>query len=135
MSSRSCPSPAYSLRGAAAGSIHAKLAFDARDSNDRDDHRRLARTAHKPSRPTPRVSVGGWSSSPNTDSIVHRVVLNDSTVDTGEIAPVRHQPRGGDAGRRHQLPLPAFRPGMIGAVSGSSGGTPPCTGPYCDPGP
>ena len=47
----------------------------------------------------------------NTDSIVHRVVLNDSTVDTGEIAPVRHQPRGGDAGRRHQLPLPASIPG------------------------
>jgi hypothetical protein len=26
-----------------------------------------------------------------------------------------------------------IHPGMIGAVSGGSGGAPPCTGLYCDP--
>ena len=69
----------------------------------------------------------------NTDSVTHRVVLNDGSVDTGDIAP-------GATSRAVQMPAAGtnyhcqLHPGMIGAVSGSTGGgAPPCTGLYCDP--
>ena len=68
----------------------------------------------------------------NNDSIVHRVVLNDGSVDTGDIAPGATSRAvampGGGTNYHCQL-----HPGMIGAVSGSSGGPPPCSGAYCDP--
>ena len=63
----------------------------------------------------------------NNDSIVHRVVLNDGSVDTGDIAPGATSRAvampGGGTNYHCQL-----HPGMIGAVSGSSGGPPPCSG-------
>ena len=69
----------------------------------------------------------------NNDSVVHRVVLNDGSVDTGDIAP-------GATSRSVVMPAGGtnyhcqLHPGMIGAVSGSTGGgPPPCTGVYCDP--
>ena len=69
----------------------------------------------------------------NNDSIVHRVVLNDGSVDTGDIAPGATSRAvtmpGGGTNYHCQL-----HPGMVGAVSASSGGgPPPCTGLYCDP--
>jgi plastocyanin len=69
----------------------------------------------------------------NADSVVHRVVLNDGSIDTGDIAP-------GSTSRSVMMPAAgtnyhcSLHPGMIGAVSPSTGGAPPeCTGPYCDP--
>ena len=68
----------------------------------------------------------------NNDSVTHRVVLNDGSVDTGNIAPgatsqAVMMPGGGT--NYHC----SIQPGMIGAVSASSGAAPPaCTGAYCD---
>ena len=69
----------------------------------------------------------------NNDSVAHRVVLNDGSVDTGNIAPgatsqAVMMPGGGT--NYHC----SVHPGMIGAVSASSGAPPPaCSGSYCDP--
>jgi plastocyanin len=69
----------------------------------------------------------------NTDTIPHHVVLNDGSLDTGDIAP-------GATSRSIMMPASgtnyhcSLHPGMIGAVSPSAGGqAPPCTGLYCDP--
>ena len=69
----------------------------------------------------------------NTHTVPHRVVLNDGSVDTGDIAP-------GATSRAVQMPAGganyhcSFHPGMIGSVSAVSGGAaPPCEGAYCDP--
>ena len=67
----------------------------------------------------------------NNDSIVHRVILNDGSIDTGDIAP-------GAASREIEMPGRGtnyhctIHPSMIGSVSPSTGGEPPaCEGPYC----
>lgn len=66
----------------------------------------------------------------NADSVVHRVRLNDGTIDTGNIAP---------GATSSEVSMPAggtnyhceLHPDMIGAISGTSGAPPPCDGPYC----
>lgn len=66
----------------------------------------------------------------NNDSVAHRVVLNDNSIDTGDIAP-------GATSRAVLMPGTGtnyhcqIHPGMIGAVSGPSG-VPACTGLYCE---
>ena len=67
----------------------------------------------------------------NNDNVTHRIVVNDSSLDTGDIPP------GGSSGPL-QLPMAganyhcSIHPGMIGSVTGSGGGQPPpCTGIYC----
>jgi plastocyanin len=67
----------------------------------------------------------------NADSIVHRVVLNDGSVDTGDIAP-------GATSRAVQMPGGganyhcSLHPAMVGAVNPVAGGPPPvCEGVYC----
>jgi plastocyanin len=69
----------------------------------------------------------------NTHNVPHRVVLNDGSVDTGDIAP-------GATSRAVQMPATgtnyhcSLHPGMIGAVSAAAGGQPPpCEGVYCNP--
>jgi plastocyanin len=67
----------------------------------------------------------------NADSVVHRVRLNDGTLDTGDIAPgatsAPVQMPGG--GTNYHCPLHS---GMVGAVNASGGAPPPdCEGPYC----
>ena len=65
----------------------------------------------------------------NSDSAVHRVRLNDGSLDTGDIAP---------GGTSAPLRMPAagtnyhcaLHPTMIGAVAPSGGAPPPCEG-YC----
>jgi plastocyanin len=83
--------------------------------------------------PNPASFGGQTVAFKNNDSVPHRVVLNDGTVDTGDIAP-------GATSRTVQMPGSgtnyhcSIHPGMIGAVSGSSGGAPPtCEGVYCSP--
>ena len=68
----------------------------------------------------------------NTDSVVHRVRLNDDTIDTGDISP-------GGTSRAVQMPAAgtnyhcSVHPDMIGAINAASGGGPPtCEGPYCE---
>jgi plastocyanin len=68
----------------------------------------------------------------NTHSVTHRVVLNDGTIDTGDIPPggTSSPARMPEAGTNYHCSL---HPGMIGAVGSAGGGdTPPCQGAYCD---
>ena len=67
----------------------------------------------------------------NNDAVAHHVVLNDGSVDTGDIAP-------GATSRAVTMPSSgtnyhcSIHPGMIGGVAAVSGdAVPPCTGPYC----
>jgi plastocyanin len=67
----------------------------------------------------------------NNDSITHRVVLNDGSVDTGDIPP-------GGTSKTVAMPAAgtnyhcAIHPGMIGSTSAGAGMAPPtCEGPYC----
>ena len=80
--------------------------------------------------PNPAAAGGQTVVFRNNDSIVHRVLLNDGTIDTGNIAP-------GATSAAVQMPANgtnyhcAVHPDMIGAVSGTSGTPPQCEGPYC----
>ena len=68
----------------------------------------------------------------NADSVAHRVVLNDGSIDTGVIAPgaTSAPVQMPGAGTNYHCSL---HPTMIDAVSGASSGQPPtCEGPYCD---
>jgi plastocyanin len=66
----------------------------------------------------------------NADGVVHRIVANDNSFDTGNISPNGTSPT---------ITVPAggmnyhcsIHPDMIGAINGSGGTTPPCTGQYC----
>jgi plastocyanin len=66
----------------------------------------------------------------NSDSVVHRIVSNDGSFDTGNIA------AGASStpltlltdGTNYHCSL---HPGMIGAINASAGAPPPCTGQYC----
>jgi plastocyanin len=67
----------------------------------------------------------------NNDRVTHRIVLNDGSVDTGDIAP-------GATSRVVTMPASgtnyhcSVHLGMIGGVSPASGAPPPaCEGPYC----
>ena len=81
--------------------------------------------------PNPATAGGRTVVFKNDDTITHRVVLNDGTIDTGDIAP------GGtsrsftmpDSGTNYHCSL---HPSMVGSVSPAAGGEPPtCTGAYC----
>ncbi len=68
----------------------------------------------------------------NSDSITHRVVLNDGTIDTGDIA-------AGTSSRSVQMPSGGtnyhcqIHPTMVGRVNAQNGNpAPPCTGQYCE---
>ena len=82
--------------------------------------------------PNPASAGGRPTVFRNNDTVVHRVVLNDGTIDTGDIAP-------GATSREVQMPVAgtnyhcSIHPSMIGAVNPQSGGQPPpCVGAYCD---
>ena len=76
------------------------------------------------------VAQGARFSWRNTDTLVHRIVLNDGSLDTGDIAPGASSPalRLGTDGANYHC---AIHPGMIGSVNRSGGAPPPCDGPYC----
>ena len=68
----------------------------------------------------------------NADGVVHRIVANDGSFDSGDIAP---------GATSRSLPAPAagtnyhcsLHPAMIGAIGGQQGEAPPaCTGLYCE---
>jgi plastocyanin len=68
----------------------------------------------------------------NGDGTVHRIVANDNSFDTGNI---------GANSTSTTVTVPAaginyhcsIHPGMVGAINGSAGTAPPCSGPYCAP--
>lgn len=81
--------------------------------------------------PNPASAGGQMVVFRNADSIVHRVRLNDGSVDTGDIAP-------GATSRAVQIPATGtnyhctLHPDMVGAVNASGGAPPPeCEGEYC----
>jgi len=68
----------------------------------------------------------------NNDSASHRIVLNDGSIDTGNIAPGATSPVVAmpPSGTYYHC---SIHPGMIGSVTAATGGPPPpCTGSYCD---
>ena len=67
----------------------------------------------------------------NVDNITHDVVLNDRSVDTGNLAPgASSQPMtiGGSGGLYHC----SIHPVMIGSINQDTQTTPSCQGTYCD---
>jgi plastocyanin len=81
--------------------------------------------------PNPATAAGRMTVFRNTDSIVHRVVLNDGSIDTGDIAP-------GATSRAVLMPSAgtnyhcSIHPSMIGSVNAPGQAAPPCSGAYCD---
>jgi plastocyanin len=82
--------------------------------------------------PSP-ASAGGLSVVfRNADTVVHRVVMNDGSIDTGDIAPgaTSREMRMPAAGTNYHC---SIHPTMIGQVNAEGGApAPPCTGIYCD---
>lgn len=68
----------------------------------------------------------------NSDGLVHRIVANDGSFDTGDIAPgaTSRTVQPSAAGTNYHCSL---HPAMVGAIGSAQGQPPPpCTGPYCD---
>jgi plastocyanin len=66
----------------------------------------------------------------NNDGVTHRIVLNDGSLDSGDILPgatSRPLTLAADGANYHC----SLHPTMVGAINASSGAPPPCTGPYC----
>ncbi len=67
----------------------------------------------------------------NVDTITHRVVLNDGTLDTGNLAP-------GASSASMTIPAAgaqyhcAIHPEMVGSVNQATTSPGGCLGPYCD---
>ena len=66
----------------------------------------------------------------NTDSLTHRVVFNDGSLDTGDIAPGAASPilRLNSNGANYHC---SIHPTMVGSINQASGEPPPCIGQYC----
>ena len=82
--------------------------------------------------PSPAVMVAsGTVAWVNRDGAVHRIVANDGSFDTGDIAPgvTSRAITPAAAGSNYHC---SIHPTMIGAIGASQGQPPPpCTGPYC----
>jgi plastocyanin len=82
--------------------------------------------------PNPAAAGGQMVVFRNADSIVHRVLLNDLSIDTGDIAP-------GATSRAIVMPAGGtnyhctLHPDMVGSVNAATGAPPPpCEGVYCN---
>ena len=80
--------------------------------------------------PNPATAAGRSVVFRNSDSVVHRVRLNDHSIDTGDIAPgATSNPVNMPAsGTNYHCSLHTT---MVGAVGGGNTGPPPCQGIYC----
>lgn len=75
---------------------------------------------------------GGTVAWRNADGLVHRIVANDGSFDSGDIAPgaTSRAVQPAAAGANYHC---SIHPEMIGAIGSAQGeAPPPCTGPYCD---
>jgi plastocyanin len=92
----------------------------------------LSRNGSRSFSPNPADAGGKAVVFRDTDSITHRVVLNDGTIDLGDVAPgalSRQITMPGDGTNYHC----SLHPDMVGAVSARSCGAPPaCVGLYCE---
>lgn len=76
------------------------------------------------------VAMGSTMSFKNNDGITHRIVANDGSFDTGNIA-------GGATSGAVTMSTNGtnyhctIHPDMIGAINASGGAPPPCSGQYC----
>ena len=79
--------------------------------------------------PNPAPSGASDLAFKNNDSQIHRIVANDGSFDSGDIAPgaTKTVSLASDGTNYHCL----IHPDMIGAVSASDGAPPRCTGIYC----
>jgi plastocyanin len=77
------------------------------------------------------ASQGQTVSWRNNDAQIHRIVFNDGSLDTGDIAPgAASSPRAMPTnGTRYHC---SIHPEMVGGINQSSGTPPPCQGPYCE---
>jgi len=66
----------------------------------------------------------------NADSITHRVVLNDGSIDTGNLAPGQSSDAKAWAASSAQYHC-SLHPSMVGSVNASTSTAPPCDGVYC----
>jgi plastocyanin len=68
----------------------------------------------------------------NTDNVVHHIVMNDGSLDAGDIAPGAFSPalRLSTDGANYHCTI---HPTMVGSINRSTGEPPPCTGVYCEP--
>lgn len=66
----------------------------------------------------------------NADSVTHHILLNDGTMDTGDIAPRASSPpqRLAVDGANYHCTI---HPTEVGSINSASGTPPPCQGPYC----
>ena len=82
--------------------------------------------------PNPVTAAGQMVVFRNSDNVVHRVQLNDGTLDTGNIAPgaTSNAVLMPGAGTHYHCTI---HPDMIGAVNSTGGPPPVCEGPYCAP--
>jgi len=67
----------------------------------------------------------------NDDAVVHRIVMNDGSLDTGNIGPGQTSAAltmRTDGGNYHCT----IHPSMVGSIRAASGAPPPCTGLYCE---
>jgi len=80
--------------------------------------------------PNPVTAAGQMVVFRNSDSVIHRVQLNDGTLDTGNIAPGATSAAVlmPGAGTNYHCTI---HPDMIGAVNSTGGPPPVCEGPYC----
>ena len=76
------------------------------------------------------VSQGNMLVWRNTDSVVHHIVMNDGSLDSGDIAPGAFSPalRLSTDGANYHCTI---HPTMVGSINKASGEPPPCTGIYC----
>jgi plastocyanin len=66
----------------------------------------------------------------NSDSVTHHIVMNDGSLDTGDIAPGQTSSvltMSTNGGNYHCT----IHPTMIGSLKASTGAPPPCQGAYC----
>jgi len=66
----------------------------------------------------------------NADRVTHHIVANDGSWDTGDLAAGATSASLTISGTGTNYHC-SIHPSMVGAVSGSSGVTPPCSGLYC----
>lgn len=82
--------------------------------------------------PNPAVSDGQRVAWRNDDDVTHRIVANDGTFDTGDIIPgsTSMSIRPPNGGTNYHCSIHPTT--MFGAIAGTSGQAPPCSGQYCD---
>jgi plastocyanin len=67
----------------------------------------------------------------NVDTVTHRVVLNDRSVDTGDLAPgasSQSMTIGGASGGQYHC---SIHPVMVGSINQDTSSALPCQGQYC----